>query len=188
MIIACGALAREVKAVLAANQLDWAVRLLPARLHNRPDQIAPAVEQLIQALSGHYHPIVCVYGDCGTGGALDQVLETHGVDRLPGAHCYDLFAGPEVVAATLAEAPGSFFLTDFLARHFERLVWQGLGLDRHPELFDAYFQHYTRVIHLVQIPNPATAAAARAAAQRLRLPLEVVHTGLDHLKLGAWPS
>lgn len=169
---------------MAANQLDWAVRLLPAALHNRPERIAPAVERLIQDLRDCYHPIVCAYADCGTSGALDQVLQAHGVDRLPGAHCYDVFAGAEVIATLMADQPGSFFLTDFLARHFDRLVWRGLGLERHPDLRDAYFRHYTRVIHLVQMPDPATAAAARAAAARLGLPLDVIATGLDQLKLG----
>jgi hypothetical protein len=179
LLIACGALARELKAVIAANRwthMDLAC--LPAILHNRPERIAPAVRARIHAARATHDRILVLYGDCGTGGALDAVLAEEGVERIAGPHCYAFFAGDSVFDVLMAEELGSFFLTDYLARHFDRLVWRGLGLDRHPELRDAMFGAYRRVVHLVQQPDAIVAAKAAAAAQRLGLPLVVRETGL----------
>jgi hypothetical protein len=182
LLIACGALAREVKAVLAANRLDRIdVACLPAILHNRPERIPAAVRARIQAARATHERILVLYGDCGTGGALDAMLAEEGVARIAGPHCYAFLAGEADFAALMAEEIGSFFLTDFLARHFDRLVWRGLGLDRHPELRPMIFGHYRRLVHLVQQPDPAVHAKAEAAAARLGLPLIVRQTGVDGL-------
>ena len=174
-VIACGALAVHVQAVARRLGLDVQVHPLPALLHNRPELIAPAVAE---ALDGHDVAAVA-YADCGTYGALDEVLG--GVPRLSGAHCYDVLAGPHAQAA-LEEEPGTYLLTDFLARTFEHTVLRELGLDRHPELRDAYFGHYTRVLWLAQRPTPATRAAAERAAGALGLPLEVREVGDEALE------
>jgi Protein of unknown function (DUF1638) len=178
LVIACGALARELLAVKALNRLDHLdVTCLPAILHNRPQEIAPAVRRKITAAKAKYDDILCLYGDCGTGGALDAVLKEEGVSRIEGAHCYAFYSGLEAFDGMMEEEIGSFFLTDYLARHFDRLVWKGLGLDRFPELRDSYFQNYRRVVHLVQADDAAIAAKAVAAAKRLALPLETRLTG-----------
>ncbi len=178
LVIACGALARELLAVKALNRLDHLdITCLPAILHNRPEEIAPAVRRKIRAARSRYADILCLYGDCGTGGALDAVLAQEGVSRIEGAHCYAFYAGLETFDAMMEEEIGSFFLTDYLARHFDRLVWKGLGLDRFPELRDTYFGNYKRVVHLVQAGDPSIAARALAAAKRLALPLETRFTG-----------
>jgi hypothetical protein len=177
-VIACGALARELLAVKTLNQLDHLdVTCLPAILHNRPLEIAPAVRGKIRAARGRYREILCLYGDCGTGGALDRVLAEEGVERIEGAHCYAFYAGLETFDGMMAAEIGTFFLTDYLARHFDRLVWAGLGLDRHPELRDDYFRHYKRLVHLAQTDDPMVAVKARRAAERLALPLETRFTG-----------
>lgn len=178
LVIACGALARELIAVKFLNALDHLdITCLPAILHNRPREIAPAVRRKIRAARTQYEDILCLYGDCGTGGALDAVLAEEGVERIDGAHCYAFFAGLEAFDREMEQEIGTFFLTDYLARHFERLVWKGLGLDRFPDLRDTYFQHYNRVVHLVQMEDPVVAAKAHAAAARLALPLETRFTG-----------
>jgi Protein of unknown function (DUF1638) len=168
-IIACGALATHVKAVARRRGLDVEVRPLPALLHNRPERIAPAVAEVLDD-----DVVAVAYADCGTYGALDAVLGD--VPRLAGAHCYDVLAGDEAQEA-LEEEPGTYLLTDFLARTFEHTVMRELGLDRHPELRDAYFGHYTRVLWLAQHPTPATRAAAERAAAHLGLPLEIRDVG-----------
>jgi len=175
-VIACGALAADVR--LVARRRGWEVDVvpIPALLHNRPEQIAPAVAAELRALGERYDTVAVAYGDCGTYGALDEVLSQAGVDRLEGDHCYDVFARPEVGAA-MQEEPGTYFLTDFLARTFEHTVVRELGLDRHPWLRDAYFGHYTRVLWLAQRPTPATRACAERAAAFLDLPLEMRTVG-----------
>ena len=183
LVIACGALAHEIIALRRANgwnHLD--VRCLPADLHNRPAQIPAAVRGAIRAARHDYRSIFVAYADCGTGGLLDDVLREEGVERIPGAHCYEFFAtGP--VFADLAEAePGTFYLTDFLLRHFERLVIRGLGLDRHPELFPAYFGNYRKLVYLAQSPLPEAEGLARAIAVRMGLTFEYRATGYGSLE------
>jgi hypothetical protein len=184
LVVACGALAGELRAVLDRNGLadDIEVRYLPAPLHNRPERIVPAVREALADRGGR--PTLVAYADCGTGGALDALLAEpgyEGVRRLPGAHCYELFAGGEAFAELHDAEPGTFYLTDFLARHFDALVWQGLGLDRHPQLRDTYFGHYRRVVLLSQSADDAVVAAGRAAAGALGLAFEHVHVGRDRL-------
>jgi Protein of unknown function (DUF1638) len=184
LVIACGALVAELRAVLSANSLSAQVdvRYLPANLHNRPERIVPAIRELVAAEScgdQSDRPVVLGYADCGTGGMLDSYLAEHpNTVRLPGDHCYGFFSGSDVFAALHEAEPGTFFLTDFLAKHFDALVWQGLGLDRHPQLRDAYFGNYTRVVLVSQTVDPALVEVAREAAERLSLRFEHHHVGL----------
>jgi len=180
-VIACGALAINVTRIAARRGWEVDVHPLPAPLHNRPERIAPAVEAELERLAGRYDRVAVAYADCGSYGALDLLLEGTGVERLPGDHCYDVFAHEEVRAA-LAEEPGTYFLTDFLARTFEHTVLRELGLDRHPDLRDAYFGNYTRVVWLAQRPTEATRAAAERAAAAIGLPLEERLVGEDGLE------
>jgi hypothetical protein len=182
LVIACGALARETLAVIEANRLDHIdVTCLPAIWHNRPEKIAPGVRRKIRAARARYDEILCLYGDCGTGGELDKVLAEEGVERIEGPHCYAFFAGLPAFDALQEEEIGSFYLTDFLVRHFDRFVIKGLGLDRHPQLLPVYFGNYRRVVYLAQTDDPALLKRAEAAAERLGLPLLVRRTGLDGL-------
>jgi hypothetical protein len=183
LILACGAIAREVLAVVGLNGWQHVdVRCLPAKLHSTPDRIADAVDRKLTELSGAYEQVFVAYADCGTAGALDRVLERHGVERLPGAHCYGFFAGNEEWLAMHDEEPGTFYLTDFLARHFEALVIRGLGLDRHPELLDAIFGNYTRVVYLAQTDDVDLLERARAAAERIGLGFVHRRTGYGELR------
>jgi hypothetical protein len=179
LVIACGALAREV---LALNLDAIDLTCLPASLHNRPERIPEAMREKIRANRAAYDEILCLYGDCGTGGELDRVLAEEGVRRIEGAHCYAFFAGEEAFAALAEEEPGTFYLTDFLARHFDALVIKGLGLDRFPQLRDDYFGNYRRVVHLAQFDDPEMSAKAKAAADRLGLAYERRFTGLASLR------
>jgi uncharacterized protein DUF1638 len=184
LVIACGALAGELRSVLVASGMSdhIEVRYLPANLHNRPDRIVPALRQEL-ASEGDDRPVLIGYADCGTGGHLDALIEEmpH-LRRLPGAHCYETFAGSELFAALHDEEPGTFYLTDFLARHFDALVWQGLGLDIHPELHETYFANYRRVVLLSQSNDPVVVRAAVAAAERLGLEFEHRHVGRTGLE------
>jgi hypothetical protein len=178
LVIACGALAREILA-LRLDHIDLAC--LPAQLHNHPERIPDAMRAKIRANRAAYDEILCVYGDCGTGGELDRVLIEEGVRRIEGPHCYAFYAGDEVFAAMAEEEPGTFYLTDFLARHFDALIIAGLGLDRFPQLRDDYFGNYRRVVHLAQFDDPDMTAKAKAAADRLGLAYERRFTGLGAL-------
>jgi hypothetical protein len=182
LILACGAIAREVLAVIRLN--GWenvTVRCLPAKLHSRPELIAPAVDAKLQELRGRYERVFVGYADCGTGGALDRVLEQHGVDRLPGDHCYGFLAGNDAWEKLHDAEPATFYLTDFLARHFDAIVIRGLGLDRHPGLLEQYFGNYRRVLYLAQTDDEDLRRRARAAADRLGLEYEERRTGYGEL-------
>jgi len=182
LLIGCAALAREITALAKLNQWDHlATEWLPANLHNRPDKIPAAVAECLIRAGDDYDEILVAYADCGTGGQLDKVLETHKVRRLPGAHCYAFFAGPEVFDALQEEELGSFYLTDFLVRNFDRLVIRGLGLDRHPELHSSYFGNYRRVVYLAQTRSEILLTQARDCAERLGLEFEHRFTGLNPL-------
>jgi len=184
LIIACGALARELLELQRRNQWGHVrVRCLPSSLHNTPERIPGAVREAVERHRAAYQEIFVAYADCGTAGRLDEVLEPLGVGRLPGAHCYDFLAGPDRFRGLAAEEPGTFYLTDFLTRHFERLVTQGLGLDRHPELRQQYFGNYRRVALLAQAPTPELTAMARAHAGYLGLEFVEHRTGLAPLAL-----
>ncbi len=179
LFIACGALAREFLAVSKANGWDdhLEVTCLPAIWHNRPDKIPEGVRRKIRAGRKRFERIFVLYGDCGTGGALDRVLAEEGVERIDGPHCYQFFAGTADFEKLMDEEPGTFFLTDYLARHFDRVMWQGLGLDRHPELRDAYFGNYRKLVYLAQIDDAKLVAKAKEAAERLKLEFHHRATG-----------
>jgi hypothetical protein len=183
LFIACGALAKEIIAL--TTQHGWEGRVdvtcLPAIWHNYPDRIPAGVRAKIRAGKRKYDRIFVLYGDCGTGGELDRVLEDEGVERIAGPHCYEFFTGSADFAKLSDEEPGTFFLTDYLARHFDRLIWQGLGLDRHPELRDAYFGNYRRLVYLAQIDDPKLLIKAEAAAERLSLAFLHRRTGYGEL-------
>jgi uncharacterized protein DUF1638 len=188
LVIGCGALARELLAV-ADRIPGLEIACLAPDLHNRPDGIPGAVRGRIRAARRDgYERIFVAYADCGTGGLLDPVLAEEGVERLPGAHCYEVFAGSETFSAMADAEPGTFWLTDFLARNFERLVIRGLGIDRHPELQAVYFAHYERVVYLSQTDDPDLLAMARRAAERLGLAFEHRPTGVLNLAapIEAW--
>ena len=183
LVIGCGALAVELVALTRrAGFPPLELACLPASLHNRPERIPGAVRARIrQARADGYDRLFVAYADCGTGGLLDRVLEDEDVMRLEGAHCYEVYAGREAFAALADEEPGTFYLTDFLARNFERLVWRGLGLDRHPELLALYFGNYRLLVYLAQTEDGVLDARARAAATRLGLAFERRSTGLGDL-------
>jgi hypothetical protein len=178
LVLACGALAREILALRDGPLGAFDVTCLPASLHNRPERIAEAVRGKIRAHRDDYDEMFCLYGDCGTGGELDRVLAEEGVKRIAGPHCYAFYTGEADFDAMMEAEPGTFFLTDFLARHFDRLVIEGLGLDRFPWLRDDYFGNYTRLVYLAQTDDPALTERAEAAAHRLGLAFERRFTGL----------
>jgi hypothetical protein len=177
-LIACGAIAQPSAAVVERRGWPVDVHPLPPLLHNQPQEIAGEVRALATELLATYGSVAIGYADCGTYGALDGVCDELGLRRLPGLHCYDLFAGESRLATFLDEQPGTYLLTDFRVRSFDRTVVRELGLDRHPELRDDYFRHYSRAVWLAQEPDdPDLRARAVAAAEKLGLPLTVVPTG-----------
>ncbi len=179
LVIACGALARETVALSRGPLGGFDVTCLPAHLHNRPERISEAVRRKIRANRLRYDEILVLYGDCGTGGALDAMLAEEQVTRVAGPHCYALYSGEAAITAMMEEEPGSFFVTDFLARHFDRLVIRGLGLDRFPQFRNDYFGAYKRLVYLAQTDDPGLTAQAEAAAARLGLAFERRYTGLS---------
>ena len=153
----------------------------PAQLHNYPDKIPEAVEKKILEAKESKQVFVA-FADCGTGGRLDKVLTKHGVERLPGAHCYEFFAGSALFAELHDQEPGTFYLTDFLARHFDAFVVKGLGLERHPQLLEMYFGNYQRLVYLAQSHDEALLERAKNAAERLGLEFEHRFTGFGTLE------
>jgi hypothetical protein len=182
LVVGCGALGRELVA-LTRGLPGVDLTCLPADLHNRPERIPAAVAGRLRARGGDYDRVFVAYADCGTGGLLDRMLETdfEGVERIPGAHCYEFYAGAAAFAALQDEEIGTFYLTDFLARNFELIVWRGLGLEDHPELLETYFRNYRRLVYLAQTDDPELVERAHTAAHRLGLAFEHRHTGLGDL-------
>ena len=180
LLIACGALAREILALIRLNGWDHMdLTCLPAILHNHPEKITDAVREAVARHRDSYETIRVVYADCGTGGLLQVACDELGVDLVPGPHCYAFFDGLEAF-----EARGeitAFYLTDFLVRQFDAFVWKPLGLDRHPQLRDMYFGHYETLVYLAQTDDPALDARALEQAQRLGLRYERRFTGYGDL-------
>ena len=182
LLIACGALAREVLAVIEANGMSHVeLRCLPAELHLRPEAITDAVRQAIHRHRPEFERVFVVYGDCGTGGQLDAMLADEGVERIEGPHCYSFYFGNDAFAASAEHDITTFYLTDFLARQFESFVIKPLGLDRWPELVSSYFGHYTKLVYLAQTDDADLDQRAAAAAERLGLTYERRFTGYGEL-------
>ncbi len=179
--VLCGALAREVVAIVRRHGWDVALFGVAASDHMVPQRIGPDVERRLRELIPRFERVVVVYGDCGTGGQLDGVLDRYNVPRIAGPHCYEMYAGRDF-DHMMAHEPGTFFLTDFLVRGFEGTILKGLGLDRFPELRDTYFANYRRLVYLAQSDDPALAAKASAVASTLGLPLEIRPTGYGQLE------
>lgn len=185
LVIACGALAKEIVALrsqMGAAASAMTLQCLPAEFHNNPQKIAPAIDAILTERRAEFERVLVGYGECGTGGALDKVLEKHAAERLPFAHCYEFFAGAALFNDITEEEIGSFFLTDYLTKNFDRLVMGGLGLDQRPHLRDLYFANYKRVVYLAQTQDPALEAAAAAAAQKLGLDYEYRFVGYGELQ------
>jgi Protein of unknown function (DUF1638) len=181
-VIACGALAGHVREIASRRGWPVAVRSLPALLHNRPQKITILAERYVVSALGSGRMAALAYADCGTYGALDDLCARYGVRRLPGLHCYDLFAGASRVAEMFEAEPGTYVLTDFLLRSFRRSVLAELGLERHPELWGDYFGHYRRLVWLAQEPSAALAAEAERVAAMFGLPLTRVEVGVSRLE------
>ncbi|MGD2157652.1 MAG: DUF1638 domain-containing protein [Anaerolineales bacterium] len=180
-LIICGALGREVLDIIAKNGWDAEVIGIPAVNHLYPDRIAPDVEKQILNLKEKYERLVVVYGDCGSKGALDKVLEEHGIERVEGPHCYEMYAG-ELFFDLMEEELGTFFLTDYLIKAFRGSMIKGMGLDRFPQLKKEYFRNYTRLVYLVQNGTLANREKAGEIAAYLELPLEIQETGYGLLE------
>lgn len=184
LVIACGALARELLALKRLNH--WGhmqLQCLDASLHNRPAAIPGLLREKIRRARPRFRRIFIAYADCGTGGEIDRIIEQEdNVERLPGAHCYQIFAGAEKFAQLSDEEPGTFYLTDFLVRSFDRLIVQTLKLDQYPQLLDEFFGNYRRVVYISQTRDPQLLAAARAAARYLGLEFQHLHNGYGELE------
>jgi hypothetical protein len=181
-LIICGALGREVKEIIDRRKWDVDVYGVSALLHLYPSRIVDELREKLYRLRPHYEKLVVVYGDCGTTGRLEPLLEEVGAVRLRGPHCYEMFAGEERFRDITDNRPGTFFLTDWLVRNFDRAVVRGLGLDRDPELKPMLFGNYEAVLYLRQVPNPRLADKARDIASYLELPLEIIDVGLGELE------
>ena len=182
LVIACGALAHEIVWLQRLNNWNQIeLQCLDAELHNRPKLIPQKLRDKIQENLGQYQSIFVAYADCGTGGEIDRVLEEENIERLPGAHCYSFYATEERFSELAEQELGTFYLTDFLVEHFDRIMVKGLKLDRHPELRDQYFAHYTRVIYLSQRQDTELEAKAKVAAEFLGLEFRHLHTGYGDL-------
>ncbi len=179
--IICGALAREVQAISTKHGWDVDIVGIPAINHAYPQRIAPHVEQRLQELRERYDRLIVVYGDCGSMGALDTVLQQYGVERLDGPHCYEWYGG-DLFEQLLREEPGTYFLTDFMIRTFQGLIKKSMGLDRYPQLKEDYFRNYKRVVYLAQIEDEGLLQQAKEVAHYLELPLEVRFTGYNRLE------
>jgi len=185
LVIACGALAKEITTLIDINQ--WShlkVQCIPAKIHNTPEQIPNAVRTLIHKAHNNYQQIFIAFADCGTGGLLDTVIREENVERLPGAHCYEFLAGSEAFKEMSEDELGTFYLTDFLARHFERIILEELGINKHPELLDMYFGNYKKLIYLAQTDNPELEQMAQDAAGKLGLAYEYRRTSYGELESG----
>lgn len=180
-LIVCGALGRELRAIVAHHGWDAQLLGIPASDHMTPEKIPQHVEGWLLSIRRKYERVLVVLGDCGTYGALDRLLERHGVERISGLHCYEMYAGADF-DALLREEPGTFFLTDFLVRAFEQTIVHGMGLDRHPELKRDYFRHYRRLVYLIQQPDEALLRKAEEIASYLGLSLETRVTGYGYLE------
>ncbi len=182
-VVACGALAREISQIIALNGLSHVtVKYLPAKLHNTPEKIPAMLDEALGAMAQNSDELLVAYGDCGTAGKLDVIVEKYHATRLKGAHCYAFFSGLEVFDALQEAEPGTFYLTDYLARQFDTLVYKPLGLDRHPQLLKDYFGNYTRLLYLAQSRDADLEAKARDAAKRLGLRFEKHQTGFGLLE------
>lgn len=183
LVIACGALAREINQLKKTNGWDHLeLTCIDAALHFYPEKIPAQLRAKIRENRNKYDDIYVAYAECGTRGEIDRIVEEEGIERLPGAHCYQFFAGCEAFAKMSDDEPGTFYLTDFLVRHFDRLVMRSLGLDRHPELRDMYFGNYKRLIYLSQTADEKLVLAAKEAAKALGLAYEQVHTAYGELE------
>lgn len=180
-LIICGALAHEVLAIIKKHQWDVKIVAVPAIDHAFPQRIAPDVEKRICELKAQFERLIVVFGDCGTGGTLDVVLDKYGVERLEGMHCYEWYGGKQY-DDLMEEELGTYFLTDFMVRTFKGMILKSMGLDKYPQLRDEYFKHYKRIVYLVQKPDPVLIEKAKAAANFLGLPLEVRATGYNRLE------
>lgn len=189
LLLACGALAREILAVISANGWDHMdLKCLPAILHNAPDKITPAVEEAVAKHRDAYDKIFVVYADCGTGGLLKAACDRLGVEMVAGPHCYSFFEGNAAFEAR--DEITAFYLTDFLVRQFDAFVTRPLGLDRHPELRDMYFTHYEKLVYLAQVPDAELVEKAKACAEQLKLVFELRNTGYGDLEsaLASWAN
>lgn len=183
LVIACGALVREITELKQRYGWDHLTLMcIDAKLHNRPALIPGRLREKIRRYKNEFDQIFVAYADCGTGGEIDRVIQDEGIERLPGAHCYQFFAGEERFAKLSEAEPGTFYLTDFLAQHFDQFVTKPLKLREHPELRDAYFGNYRRLVFLSQTHNEALLVAAKKAAAQLELEFEHVHCGFGELE------
>ena len=183
LVIACGALAREITALKTRYGWDHLdLKCIDAKLHNQPAKIPARLQEKIRRNKADYDNIFVAYADCGTGGEIDKIIEEEGIQRLPGAHCYQFFAGEARFTEISEEEPGTFYLTDFLAQHFDQFVTKPLKLVEHPELRDAYFGNYRRLVYLSQTDNEDLMLAAKQAAKQLDLTFEHVSCGYGELE------